>query len=144
MGLKVSYVLEEYDGFGQLLASIDNRIRDLQQKYNALSQRQQALSVQVERIKRLEEALSKLVGSEIKSIREIDFMGLKVVVGARLVDELAVVEEVLTSVSDTLMALQKVRDVIDQLAKSVGESSGIKILVETINGIPVRLLLRET
>ena len=71
-------------------------------------------------------------------------MGLKVVVGARVVDELAVVEEVLTSVSDTLMALQKVRDVIDQLAKSVGESSGIKILVETINGIPVRLLLRET
>ena len=53
-------------------------------------------------------------------------------------------EEVLTSVSDTLMALQKVRDVIDQLAKSVGESSGIKILVEAINGIPVRLLLRET
>jgi len=140
----VSYVLEEYDGFGQLLASIDNRIRDLQQKYNALSQRQQALSVQAERIRRLEEALSKLVGSEIKSIREIDFMGLKVVVGARVVDELAVVEEVLTSVSDTLMALQKVRDVIDQLAKSVGESSGIKILVETINGIPVRLLLRET
>jgi len=140
----VSYVLEEYDGFGQLLASIDNRIRDLQQKYNALSQRQQALSVQAERIRRLEEALSKLVGSEIKSIREIDFMGLKVVVGARVVDELAVVEEVLTSVSDTLMALQKVRDVIDQLAKSVGESSGIKILVEAINGIPVRLLLRET
>lgn len=140
----MSYVLEEYDGFGQLLASIDNRIRDLQQKYNALSQRQQALSVQAERIRRLEEALSKLVGSEIKSIREIDFMGLKVVVGARVVDELTVVEEVLTSVSDTLMALQKVRDVIDQLAKSVGESSGIKILVETINGIPVRLLLRET
>jgi len=140
----VSYVLEEYDGFGQLLASIDNRIKDLQQKYNALSQKQQALSVQAERIRRLEEALSKLVGSEIKSIREIDFMGLKVVVGARVVDELAVVEEVLTSVSDTLMALQKVRDVIDQLAKSVGESSGIKILVETINGIPVRLLLRET
>ncbi len=140
----MSYVLEEYDGFGQLLASIDNRIRDLQQKYNALSQRQQALSAQAERIKRLEEALSKLVGSEIKSIREIDFMGLKVVVGARLVDELAVTEEVLTSVSDTLMALQKVRDVIDQLAKSVGESSGIKILVEVINGIPVRLLLRET
>ena len=140
----MSYVLEEYDGFGQLLASIDNRIRDLQQKYNALSQRQQALSVQAERIKRLEEALSKLVGSEIKSIREIDFMGLKVVVGARVVDELAVVEEVLTSVSDTLMALQKVRDVIDQLAKSVGESSGIKILVEAVNGIPVRLLLRET
>ena len=140
----MSYVLEEYDGFGQLLASIDNRIRDLQQKYNALSQRQQALSVQAERIRRLEEALSKLVGSEIKSIREIDFMGLKVVVGARVVDELAVVEEVLTSVSDTLMALQKVRDVIDQLAKSVGESSGIKILVEAINGIPVRLLLRET
>lgn len=140
----MSYVLEEYDGFGQLLASIDNRIKDLQQKYNALSQKQQALSVQAERIRRLEEALSKLVGSEIKSIREIDFMGLKVVVGARVVDELAVVEEVLTSVSDTLMALQKVRDVIDQLAKSVGESSGIKILVETINGIPVRLLLRET
>jgi len=140
----VSYVLEEYDGFGQLLASIDNRIKDLQQKYNALSQRQQALSVQAERIRRLEEALSKLVGSEIKSIREIDFMGLKVVVGARVVDELAVVEEVLTSVSDTLMALQKVRDVIDQLAKSVGESSGIKILVEAVNGIPVRLLLRET
>ncbi len=140
----MSYVLEEYDGFGQLLASIDNRIKDLQQKYNALSQRQQALSVQAERIRRLEEALSKLVGSEIKSIREIDFMGLKVVVGARVVDELAVVEEVLTSVSDTLMALQKVRDVIDQLAKSVGESSGIKILVEAINGIPVRLLLRET
>jgi len=141
----VSYSLLEFESFDQLLKYLDGRIQDLEKIHTALSQRYQELSVKAEKLKKLEEALTQLVGGEVKVIREIDFMGLKVVVGARVIDELNVVEEVLSSVSDTLTALRKVRDVVSQLAKTVsgGEELRIRLLVETINGIPVRILLRE-
>ncbi len=141
----MSYSLLEFESFDQLLKYLDGRIQDLEKIHTALSQRYQELSVKAEKLKKLEEALTQLVGGEVKVIREIDFMGLKVVVGARVIDELNVVEEVLSSVSDTLTALRKVRDVVSQLAKTVsgGEELRIRLLVETINGIPVRILLRE-
>lgn len=124
---------------------MDARIQDLERIRATLSQRYQELSVRAESIKKLEEALSRLIGSEIKSIREVDFMGLRVVVEARVVDELNVIEEVLSSVNDTLTALKKVREVIEQLAKTVSSEEGlrIKLIVETVNGIPVRILLKE-
>lgn len=141
----MSYSLLEFEGFGQLLEYVDARIQDLERIRATLSQRYQELSVRAESIKKLEEALSRLIGSEIKSIREVDFMGLRVVVEARVVDELNVIEEVLSSVNDTLTALKKVREVIEQLAKTVSSEEGlrIKLIVETVNGIPVRILLKE-
>ncbi len=142
----MSYSLLEFEDFNQLLGYIDARIQDLEKIQAMLSKRYEELSVKAERIKRLEEALSQLVGKEVKSIREIDFMGLRVVVGARVVDELNVIDEVLASVNDTLTALRKVREVIEQLSRTVaGEegSIGFKLLVETVNGIPVRILLKE-
>jgi len=141
----LSYSLLEFEGFGQLLEYVDARIQDLERIRATLSQRYQELSVRAESIKKLEEALSRLIGSEIKSIREVDFMGLRVVVEARVVDELNVIEEVLSSVNDTLTALKKVREVIEQLAKTVSSEEGlrIKLIVETVNGIPVRILLKE-
>ena len=124
---------------------MDARIQDLERIRATLSQRYQELSVRAESIKKLEEALSRLIGSEIKTIREVDFMGLRVVVEARVVDELNVIEEVLSSVNDTLTALKKVREVIEQLAKTVSSEEGLRIrlIVETVNGIPVRILLKE-
>jgi len=141
----LSYSLLEFEGFGQLLEYVDARIQDLERIRATLSQRYQELSVRAESIKKLEEALSRLIGSEIKTIREVDFMGLRVVVEARVVDELNVIEEVLSSVNDTLTALKKVREVIEQLAKTVSSEEGLRIrlIVETVNGIPVRILLKE-
>jgi len=142
----VSYSLLEFEDFNQLLGYIDARIQDLEKIQAMLSNRYEELSVKAERIKRLEEALSQLVGKEVKSIREIDFMGLRVVVGARVVDELNVIDEVLASVNDTLAALRKVREVIEQLSKTVASEEGgigFRLLVETVNGIPVRILLKE-
>lgn len=141
----MSYSLLEFEGFGQLLEYVDARIQDLERIRATLSQRYQELSVRAESIKKLEEALSRLIGSEIKTIREVDFMGLRVVVEARVVDELNVIEEVLSSVNDTLTALKKVREVIEQLAKTVSSEEGLRIrlIVETVNGIPVRILLKE-
>lgn len=142
----MSYSLLEFEDFNQLLGYIDARIQDLEKIQAMLSNRYEELSVKAERIKRLEEALSQLVGKEVKSIREIDFMGLRVVVGARVVDELNVIDEVLASVNDTLAALRKVREVIEQLSKTVASEEGgigFRLLVETVNGIPVRILLKE-
>ncbi len=142
----MSYNLLRFRDFNELLEYIDTTIDNLMKKYNELYQRLNVLRARAERIKKFEEALSKLMGEEITSINEIDFMGLKVVISARSVDELAVVEEVVNSLQDTITALKKVREVISELAKAVsqeGEVEGLSILVETINGIPVRLLLKE-
>jgi len=113
---------------------------------NTLSQRYNLLKKKAERIKKLEQALEQLVGEKVSSLNEIDFMGLKVVVSARTVDELKVLEETIVSLRDILSALQRVREVISKLASALGSSNepGFVVLVQTLNNIPIRILLKES
>ena len=82
----------------------------------------------------------------MSALNEIDFMGLKVVVSARAVDELKVLEETIISLRDILSALQRVKDVINKLSSALGTSNegDFIILVQTLNNIPVRILLKES
>ncbi len=142
----MSYNVYQFKSFVDLLRFIDSQIREMTNQVNTLTQRYNILKKKAERIKQLEKALEQLVGEKVSSLNEIDFMGLKVVISARAVDELKVLEETIVSLRDILSALQRVRDVISKLASALGSSNeaGFIIFVQTLNNIPVRILLKES
>jgi len=80
-------------------------------------------------------------------LNEIDYMGLRIVVNARTIDELNVLEETLESQRDTLESLTNVREAIYKLGSALSssqEAEGLPIIVQMLNGVPVRILLKET
>lgn len=98
-------------------------------------------------MKALERVLEDLLGEKLSSLNEIDYMGLKVVINARAVDELNVLEETIESQKESLEALTRIREILYKLNSSLSSEdklSGITILVQTLNEIPVRILLKET
>ncbi len=140
----MSYDLLAFDGFGDLLRHLESEINRLKSKVEELEARYEQLRLRAEKVKRLEELLSKLVGEEIKTINEVDFKGIRVVVSARALDELTAVEEALSALRDQLSAMARVREVIAQLAKETDMvKGGLKLLVQTLNGIPIKLLFKE-
>ncbi len=136
-----------FSSFSELLNYIDGEIRTLEDNLGSLKQRYEVVKSRAEKLRKLEKALEELVGEKISTLNEVDFMGLRVVINARAIDELKVLEEAIASQEDTLSALRRVRDVLkklhDSLESSVG-TGGLTIIVQTKFNIPVRILLRES
>jgi predicted component of type VI protein secretion system len=141
----MSYDLLSFTSFADFLEYLDNQIAQLRNKMDYLEKRYETLKSKADKVRQLESILSKLVGEQIRAINEVDFMGIKVVVSARALDELVAVEETLAALKDTLAALVKVREVVSNLAKETEvEKGGLSLMVQTINGIPVKLLFKES
>ncbi|RLF19915.1 MAG: hypothetical protein DRJ68_05475 [Thermoprotei archaeon] len=114
-----------------------NRIRTLLSDY---FKRLDELRVKVERIKKLEKSIASISGGPIKSGegKEIDLMGIKVVIDPSYEQEVAFIEEAAKSLQDRLTVLQKIRKAIEPL--STIEEADIEVLV--MNGVPVRIHIR--
>ncbi len=141
----MSYDLLSFTSFADFIEYLDNQISQIKTKIDHLEKRYDVLKSKAEKVRKLENLLSRLVGEQIRSINEVDLMGIKVVVSARALDELVVVEETLAALKDTLAALARVREVVNSLAKEAEmEKGGLSLLVQTINGIPVKLLFKES
>jgi DNA-binding transcriptional regulator YbjK len=143
----VSYSLYQFNSFDELLRYIDAQIANLQKVISQLEQRYEAVKARAEKMRMIEKVLEDLMGEKLTTLNEIDYMGLKVVVNARAVDELNVLEETLESQKDTLESLTSVREAIYKLSSALSSSSeteGLPIIVQMLNGIPVRILLKET
>ncbi|MCX8181291.1 MAG: hypothetical protein N3E41_07980 [Thermofilaceae archaeon] len=134
-----------FASFEDFVEYLDAQINQFKSKLEYLEKRYEFLKDKADKVKRLEDILSRLVGEQIKTINEVDFMGIKVVVSTRALDELIAVEETLASVRDVYAALTRVREVVARLAKEAGaERGGLNLLVQTINGIPIKLLFKES
>jgi DNA-binding transcriptional regulator YbjK len=143
----VSYSLYQFNSFDELLRYIDAQIANLQKVISQLEQRYEAVKARAEKMRIIEKVLEDLMGEKLTTLNEIDYMGLKVVVNARAIDELNVLEETLESQKDTLESLTSVREAIYKLSSALSSSSeteGLPIIVQMLNGIPVRILLKET
>jgi len=141
----MSYDLLSFTSFTDFMEYLDNQIMQLKSKIEVLEKRYENLKSKADKVRKLETILSKLVGEQIRAINEVDFMGIRVVISARALDELTAVEETLAALKDTLAALTRVREVISSLAKETDvEKGGLSLTVQTINGIPVKLLFKES
>jgi len=114
-----------------------NRVRNLLSEY---FRRLDELRIKVERIKKLEKSISSIAGGAIKSSggKEIDLMGIKVVIDPSYEQEANFIEEAAKSLQDRLTVLQKIRKAIEPL--STIEDADIEVLM--MNGVPVRIHLR--
>lgn len=144
-GQGMSYNLLQFSSFEELLRYLDSQIASLNESLSALQRRYESVQTRAERMRALERVLEDLLGEKLPKLNEIDYMGLKVVINARAVDELSVLEETLESQRETLEALGRIREVLERLSNSVDltGTEGITILVQTLNGIPMRILLKE-
>lgn len=141
----MSYDLLSFTSFTDFVEYLDGQIGQLKSKIEFLEKRYGTLKSKADKVRKLETILSKLVGEQIRAINEVDFMGIRVVVSARALDELVAVEETLAALKDTLAALTRVREVVSSLAKETEvEKGGLSLIVQTINGIPVKLLFKES
>jgi len=140
----LSYNIYAFSNFKQVLEYINDEISKLNRKIADLSAQYNIVKRKAEKMKKIEEAFSQLLGTKIGGVNEIDLMGIKVIVGSRAVDELKVYEEVLLSLQERLEALMKARKVLEPLSKVIGEGEGISILLETLNGLPLKILLSES
>jgi len=114
-----------------------NRVRSLLSEY---FRRLDELRIKVERIKKLEKSISSIAGGAIKSSegKEIDLMGIKVVIDPSYEQEVNFIEEAAKSLQDRLTVLQKIRKAIEPL--STIEDADIEVLI--MNGVPVRIHIR--
>lgn len=139
----MSYDVLSFKSLRELADYVENRVKTLKERVDELEKRRATLSARAERMRRLEELLGRLVGEEVRGKNELDLMGIRVVVNARAVDELAVLEDTIEAMRDTLTAMARVRDMVAQLARELGDAEGLAVLVQTLNGIPIRMLFKE-
>lgn len=143
----MSYNLYQFSSFDELLKYVEAEIATIEDTLHRLEERYEIIKAKAERMRALEKVLEDLLGAQLSSLNEVDYMGLKVVVNARAVDELKVLEETIESQRDSLEALSRVRDVLYKLSSTLSSEegfSGITVLVQTMNGVPVKILLKET
>ncbi|MHC1601094.1 MAG: hypothetical protein ACXQTI_08605 [Candidatus Nezhaarchaeales archaeon] len=136
----MSIELLMFKNIDELFKYIDdeiNRVRTLLSEY---FRRLDELRIKVERIKKLEKSISSIAGGAIKSSegKEIDLMGIKVVIDPSYEQEVNFIEEAAKSLQDRLTVLQKIRKAIEPL--STIEDADIEVLM--MNGVPVRIHIR--
>ncbi|RLF03743.1 MAG: hypothetical protein DRJ60_08085 [Thermoprotei archaeon] len=136
----MSIELLMFKNIDELFKYIDdeiNRVRSLLSEY---FRRLDELRIKVERIKKLEKSISSIAGGAIKSSegKEIDLMGIKVVIDPSYEQEVNFIEEAAKSLQDRLTVLQKIRKAIEPL--STIEDADIEVLI--MNGVPVRIHIR--
>lgn len=142
MVLQLSLDVHAFRSVREVIGYVDKILQNLEKKAQILEKLYNDTKARAERLMRLEKYFSEILGGDVSSIREIDLMGLKVIVDSRPVDELKVYDEVLSSIKDRIDALRKVRKVIEPLANTLDQGENIQILLETMNGIPIRLLIK--
>lgn len=136
----MSVELLMFKNIDELFKYIDDEINRVRALLSDYFRRLDELRVKVERIKKLEKSISSIVGSAIKSSegKEIDLMGIKVVIDPSYEQEVNFIEEAAKSLQDRLTVLQKIRKAIEPL--STIEDADIEVLI--MNGVPVRIHIR--
>ena len=129
-----------FKNIDELFKYIDDEINRVRALLSDYFRRLDELRIKVERIKKLEKSISSITGGAIRSSegKEIDLMGIKVVIDPSYEQEVNFIEEAAKSLQDRLTVLQKIRKAIEPL--STIEDADIEVLI--MNGVPVRIHIR--
>ena len=136
----MSIELLMFKNIDELFKYIDDEINRVRALLSDYFRRLDELRIKVERIKKLEKSISSITGGAIRSSegKEIDLMGIKVVIDPSYEQEVNFIEEAAKSLQDRLTVLQKIRKAIEPL--STIEDADIEVLI--MNGVPVRIHIR--
>jgi len=127
----------------ELLSYVNDKVRELEAALEAARAELSRVRAEAERLMEVERVLSEVLGVKPSEIREIDVRGVRVVMDAKATDEVAVYEEVVASLQETLDVLKRVRDeVVTPLVSRLRGLKGVRFVVEVTGVIPTKILIK--
>ena len=135
--------VKAYSSLTDLVKEIDNQIGSIREMLGGYLKMIEDLKEKVKRTKKFEETIFKLTGKQSTTpTTEFELAGLKIIVGAKPTEELSLIEDVVRVLQDRLTALQKIRKAVEPLLAS-GEEEGVaSYIVQVVDGIPVKILVK--
>lgn len=135
--------IKTYSSIADLVKDIDDQIGAVREMLSGYLKMMEDLREKANRMRKFEETILKLTGKHPATpTTELEIAGLKIVIGAKPTEELSAIEDVVRSLQDKLTALQKIRKAVEPLLTS-GEEVGIaSYLVQIVDGIPVKILVK--
>jgi hypothetical protein len=135
--------LKEFDSAVDIARAIEEEVSETKSLLGEYLRRLDDIRTLAERSKKIREVVFKLAGKKAASenLGEITVGNLNVVLDANPFHELTAIEEVVRSQQERLLNLQKAREALNWVDQ-IGETEGVKYLVQENDGIPERILLK--
>ncbi len=141
----MSAEIREFKSFTELLKFIEEEVSSCRKMLEFLKKRYQSLQAQARSDMVFLESLKKIMGNEKLNLStEVNVGGLSIIYPARAYDEFKVVEDTLRRVQVKLNTLERVRKIVEVIAKNIPKVPNMKIIIQLINGIPFKLLIRSS
>lgn len=135
--------LKEFTSAVDISKSIESQISETKSALGEYLRRLDDIRALAERSKKIREVVYKLAGKKtaVESSGEITVGGLNLVLDANPFHELTAIEEVVRSLQEKLIELQKTREAL-KWVDQIGETEGVKYLVLENNEVPKKILLK--
>jgi hypothetical protein len=136
--------LKEYDSVNELVKALDDKINLTKNMLGQYLRRMDEIRVLAERSKKVRDVVTKLAGKKAdvaSTLGEITVGYLRIVMDANPLQEVTAIEEVVRSLQDRLLVLQKAHEGM-KWANELEESEGLKIMVLESDGVPERILVK--
>jgi len=134
--------LKEFGSATEIVKAVDHEIIETKNTLNGYLRRLEDIRALAEKSKKIREIVFKFAGKKaIAESAEVSISGMSLNLDAKVIHELAALEEVVGSQQEKFTALQRVREGL-KWADQIGETEGVKFLVLEKNGVPEKILLR--
>jgi hypothetical protein len=140
----MSITIKTYHSIGEIKENQDKKISETKKILGIYLGKLDETRILAEKSRKIREIVSKL--SEKKNGRrenseDITLDGVKIILDANKVHEMAAIEDVVRSYQEYLMLLQKASESL-KLLDQLGDTEGMEILVVEKQGIPEEVLLK--
>ncbi len=137
--------LMTFNGVKELLNYVNNQISNLEKRIKEIEGMMGDLKVKADKYMALLQMIEEIVGKgqQLSLSTAIELTGLKIIFDPRPIDEYEALDESRKAMADRLMALARVRDVLEVIINKLGDKADVPILVELKMGIPVKIIFRS-
>ncbi len=135
--------IKEYNSALEISEKIDSEIDETKSALGTYLRQLDDKRATAEKAKRLHDVVAKMANKKVtkECSNQIEVNGLEIVLDATAINELTVIENVVKSQQQRLMALQQAKEALKTLDQ-VGDIEGIKYLALEREGIPEQILLK--
>ena len=132
------------EDLSEIIKMVDEEIARCKSQLGEYLRRFDEVRISAEKVKKLQEILGRALGRKPgeESGRVVNLGDVSFIIDYRADEELEVLEEVVRYYQNRVLKLQKVREQLKMFENLGEEGAGIKAIVLTNDGIPVRVLLK--
>jgi len=135
--------IREYSSTLEIAERIDKEIAEAKSALGEHLRQLDEARYAAEKLEKLHKAISKATGKKLpkENPNKLEVNGLRMILGATPLDELAAIETVVRTRQQQLLSLQKVKESLGSL-DPLSNTEGLKYLVLEKEGIPEQILLK--